>query len=549
MQGELERARERYDRRAWADAFRSLTRADAAAPLGGEDLERLAMCAYLTGRDDAYLQALDRAHRWYAEAQDLARATRCAFWLGLRLMFRGEAGPASGWLGRAQRLLERQDGASVEAGYLLLPTVQRQIDARDWKAACENAERAVQIGEQFGDGDLVAVARHLQGRALLQQGRVAAGIALLDETMVAVVAGDLSPLVTGLVYCSVIDGCQEVCAYGRAREWTCALARWCEEQPEMVAFTGVCQVHRAEIMQRQGAWPAAIEAARTAGERCTQAGNPRAAAAACYQRGEIHRLQGDCAAAEEAYGSASEHGYEPQPGLALLRLAQGQVDAAVASLKRVLSATADPMPRARQLPAYVEIMLAAGELDEAERASCELWQIAECFDTGAPGALGAVAAQSRGAVELARGDARAALVSLRAAWRVWQEVEAPYLAARARVLIALTCRALGDDDGTVLELNAARSIFQQLGARPDLARVDSLIARPAMRRAQKLTPRELQVLCLVAAGKTNKAIAAELSLSEKTIDRHVSKIFDKLDVPSRAAATAYAYTHKLICLA
>jgi DNA-binding CsgD family transcriptional regulator len=539
---ELERGRACYRQAAWADAYQSLSAADQAAPLGGDDLELLAMAAYLIGQDEDYLTALDRAHQAHLNAGQGLRAVRCAFWLGLRFLFRGETGRATGWLARAQRLLEGETHECAERGYLLLPIVEQQLAAGHFEAAFATAADAAEIGERCGDVDLIACTRHQQGRIRIRQGQVEEGLALLDEVMVAVTAGELSSLVTGLMYCSVIQACQEVYAFGRAREWTAALAEWCEEQPEMVAFTGVCRVHRAEIMQLCGAWQGAIEEAQRARERA-QGVDRRATAAALYQQAEVHRLRGEFAAAEEAYKSASRWGLEPQPGLALLRLAQGRADAAVAAIRRAMSATADPLQRTKLLPAHVEIMLAANDIQEARGACHELEEIAGSFATGV---LSAMAGYARGAVELAEGAPQAALGSLRCAFEVWQEVEAPYAAARVRVLIGLACRALGDDDGGGLELDAARAVFEQLGAAPDLARIDALIHGASPVHRHGLSRRELQVLRLVAAGKTNKAIAAELCLSEKTIDRHVSNIFAKLDVASRAAATAFAYRHKLI---
>jgi DNA-binding CsgD family transcriptional regulator len=361
--------------------------------------------------------------------------------------------------------------------------------------------------------------------------------------MVAVIAGELSPIVTGLVYCNVIAFCQEMDEVRRAREWTAALTRWCERQPDMVAHTGLCLLHRAEIMELNGAWPDALEEARRAGERFGQANNQTAAGQAFYRQGEVHRLRGEFATAEEAYREASRCGWEPQPGLALLRLAQDNAVAAAAAIRRVVGETGEPLKLARLLPAYVEIMLAEGETQEARDACRRLDELSAGHEGGMRAAQ---VAQARGAVDLADGDARAALVDLRHAWQEWQELEAPYETARARVLVGLACRALGDDDAAALELAAARSVFAELGAAPDLARVESLAPSAASGDAHGLTARELEVLRLVAAGATNKGIAAELVLSERTVDRHVSNIFAKLRVSSRSAATAFAYEHQLV---
>ncbi len=296
-------------------------------------------------------------------------------------------------------------------------------------------------------------------------------------------------------------------------------------------------------MHLHGAWPDALEEARRAGRRCAQTNNQVAAAQAFYRQGEVHRLWGESAAAEQAYREASRCGREPQPGLALLRLAQGHGDAAAAAIRRVADETTERLRRVRLLPAYVEIMLAVGDVKAAYTACRELDEIAAAYQSDM---LGAMVAHARGAVDLAAGDARAALVALRHAWEVWQELDAPYEAARVRVLVGLACRALGDDDTAALELKAARAVFAHVGAAPDLARVDSLTGRAGYVDAHGLTARELQVLRLVAAGATNRAIAAELVLSERTVDRHVSNIFTKLGVSSRAAATAYAYEHQLV---
>ena len=541
--GELEAGRELYQRRAWLDAYESLSRADQATPLGPEDLELLATAAYMLNRDHDFAATLERAHHLHLDVGDALRAVRCAFWVGVSLATRGEMGGASGWFGRAQRLLEREQRDCVERGYLLIPVLLQHVGAGDAEAAYATAADAVEIGERFRDADLVALGMHEQGHALVRQGRIEEGLRLLDETMVAVTAGELSPIVTGLVYCNVIAFCQEVYEVQRAREWTAALTRWCERQPDMVAHTGLCLLHRAEIMELDGAWQAALEEARRARERFAEGTDQPAAGRASYRQGEVHRLRGEFAAAEEAYREASRCGWEPQPGLALLRLAQGDTEAAAAAIRRVVGETDEPLRLARLLPACVEIMLAAGEIQEARNAAGRL----ELISVGHEGGMrAALVAQARGAVELADGDARTGLVALRRAWQVWQELEAPYEAARVRVLVGLACRALGDDDAAALELEAARGAFAELGAGTDLARVESLFPATGSGAAHGLTSRELEVLRLVAAGATNKAIAAELVLSERTVDRHVSNIFAKLRVPSRSAATAYAYQHELV---
>jgi DNA-binding CsgD family transcriptional regulator len=361
--------------------------------------------------------------------------------------------------------------------------------------------------------------------------------------MLAVVAGEVSPIMTGLIYCSVIEACQEVYALSRSREWTSALAHWCEQQPEMVAFTDTCLVRRSEILMLQGAWPDALAEACRACERSSQGLDRDPPGVALYQQGEVRRLRGEFATAEREYRNASQLGWEPQPGLALLRMAQGRGDAASAAIRRVLGAATDRLQRAKLLPAYVEIMLATGDI-EAGRTGCrELAEIAERFGTDV---LRAMAAHAIAAVNLAEGDARAALGPLRLAFDMWHKLEAPYEEARVRVLMGLACRALGDDEAAGLEEGAARAAFERLGAAPDVARLDTLGGRGGSPQRHPLTPRELQVLRMVVAGKTNKAIAAALFVSERTIDRHVSNILSKLDVPSRAAATAYAYDHKLL---
>jgi DNA-binding CsgD family transcriptional regulator len=538
----LESGRESYAGSRWADAYESLSLADRAAPLGAEDLTLLATSAYMLGRDDDFVETMERAHHVHLDAGEAPAAARCAFWLGINLVTRGETSRATGWFGRAHRLLEREELDCVERGYLLIPTLLQQAASGDHEAAYATAADTAAIGERFGDADLLALAGHEQGFALFRQGRVEEGLGLVDEAMVAATAGELSPIVTGLVYCSVIAGCQELFELRRAREWTVALTDWCREQPDMVAHTGQCLVHRAEIMQLHGSWQDALQEAQRAGERFAQRQSQVLAAHALYRQGEVHRLRGELAYAEAAYREASRGGWDPQPGLALLRLAQGNADAAAAAIRRVVGETKNPLKRAALLPAHVEIMLAVGDTAEASTASQDLEEIAA---GRASGVLGAMSAHARGAVSLAAGEAGAASVALRQARQVWQELEAPYETARVRELVGLACRALGDEDSAALELDAARGVFEQLGAAPDLARVDSLLAN-ARGDTHGLTERELEVLRLVAAGKSNREISAALVISEHTVARHVQNIFAKLNVSSRTAASAFAYGHNLV---
>ena len=540
--GELARGREAAGRLAWADAYTALSLADRSSPLAGEDLELLATAAYLLGRVEENLQALQRAQQIHAEGGDLRRAARCAFWLWFHLINQGELAQASGWLARANRLLEHEQQECAEHGYMLIAVAFQHVVAGDYTGARRAAARAAAIGRRVGDADLVAFALVLHGRAMVREGRVGEGLALLDEAMVAVVAGELSPPVAGTVYCSMIDACREISEWRRAHEWTAALTAWCEKQPDMITFTGQCLVHRAEILQLHGAWPQAVEEAKRAGERLVQGADRRVSGAAFYQQAEVYRVLGDFTAADDAYRQASHWGLEPQPGLALLRLAQGRNDAAAAAIRRVLAETSERFRRGKLLPAQVEIMLAVGDRPAARDAADELTGISESYDTPT---LRAAAGAAHGAVLLAEGDARAAVVALRGAWQMWRELDAPYEAARVRVLVGLGCRALGDEEAAALDLDAARSVFAQLGAAPDLARLERLDGRRAASR-HGLTMRELQVLGLLAAGKTNHAIASDLVLAEKTVDRHVSNIYTKLGVSSRAAATAYAYRQGLL---
>jgi DNA-binding CsgD family transcriptional regulator len=553
----LQRGREAFGRRAWGEAYAQLSAADHAAPLGIADLELLATAAYLIGEDEISDDLWMRAHGECLRVGDVPRAARCTFWLVLDLLTRGEMARAGGWLAQAQRLLDEGHHDCPERGLLLVLAARVRIKQGDVPAADDAACRAAEIGSRFDDADLKVFCRLGLGQARARQGKTEDATALFDEAMVAVTAGEAWPIAIGVVYCALIELCRHVFDVLRAREWTEALSRWCASQPDLVPFRGQCLVHRAEILRLSGAWARAAEEAEHACAWLSQLAARHDVSdgpgelpsfkypvgAAFYELGEIHRVRGDFARAQEAYRRASRYGTFPEPGLALLRMAQGRLKVAEAAIRRVLAQPQPPVARAGSLAACVEIMVAAGELPAARAAAEGLAALAG--RTGAP-LLCAMAAQAMGSVLLSEGEARSALGALRTAWMVWQEIEAPYDAARVRVLLGLACRALGDDDAAELELDAARRVFQRLAAVPDVARVDALTGSAARAGTRALTPRELEVIGLVASGKTNRTIAQRLSISERTVDRHVSNILMKLELSSRSAATAYAYEHGLV---
>jgi DNA-binding CsgD family transcriptional regulator/tetratricopeptide (TPR) repeat protein len=538
-----DRGRRAFDRGEWPEACERLRAAAVGGPLlEPEDLERLAVASYLTGHDDERKDLGARAHQAWLDQGAHEDAVRCAFWAGFGLVQRGEMAHGGGWLARAGTLVDQHGLDCVERGYLLLPQALLAMAGGDLDAALGRFREAAELAQRFGDRDLAALGALGRGEALLRSGRASDGMGLFDEAMVSVTAGETSPVVSGVVYCAVIDACQEAFDLRRAREWTAALDRWCAAQPGLVPYRGACLVHRAQILQVGGEWGQAMTEARRACERLADPPHP-AIGMAHYELGELHRLQGDLTEAEADYRRAHAAGRNPHPGLALLRLAQGRVDAAVAAIERAIDDARDRLSRTRLLPALVEIMLAATRAADARRAADELAGLAAGARTGV---LGAVAAHARGAVLLAEGEPRAALEALHDACWAWQDMTAPYEAAEVRVLIAEACRAVGDVDAAEMELDAARAVFERLGARPALARLDELVARAAGHATPLVTARELEVLRLVAAGRTNREIAQALSISERTVERHLGNVFTKLDVPNRAAATAYAYDHGLV---
>jgi DNA-binding NarL/FixJ family response regulator len=537
----LAAGRESFQRRAWADACRQLVEAERHAPLPVDDLERLATAAYLVGDDPRSETSWARAHQLRLDAGEAERAAWCAFWITFGLFHRGAAAPAAGWMARGARLMDDGQLDTALRGYWLMPQGIRQVGA-DPAAAYATFTEAAQIGERFRDQNLVALATHGRGRALLRQGRVADGLALLDEAMAAVVADVVVPALAGDIYCSVLEACAEIFDVRRGREWTMSMTQWCGTQPELVRYRGECLIYRAQFQQAEGAWSGAFDDAQRACDRLQSPPHP-ALGMAWYRLGDIHRLRGEFAKADHAYRQATQAGRRPQPGWSLMRLAQGDAQAALGALQTAIAETRRPHQRAQLLPAIVEVGLAVPDLEAARSAVTDLEAVAAALGAAV---LSAAASRARGALWLAEGDASSALRVLREACAAWRNLAMPYEEAETHVLIGLSAGALGDTDTRDLEFDAARQQFKRLGADAALARLAALAHPRPTRAANGLSEREVQVLQLVASGQTNRAIADTLFISEKTVARHVSNIFNKLGVSSRSAATAYAFQHRLV---
>ena len=476
---ELIRAREAYGRREWLAGYGGLSDA-APDDLTADNFVRLATAAYLTGRCNDCVQALQRAHQLNLDAGDIPAAVRGAFWLGYVLVTSGETAVGGGWVARSQRLLAEIDGDVVERGYVLLHVMYRYMFAGEFAAAGEIAEEITGYGHRYRDPDLVAMGLSSQGRLLLYRGRVPDGLVLLDESMTGVAAGEVSVIFAGNVYCAMIEACQEIADFDRAARWTAALTTWCAGQPGLVPFTGQCAVHRGQIMRAQGAFGEALIEFDLAVQRYLAAQTPRTAGLAMAERGDVLRIRGDLTAAQQAYEQAVAFGHEPQPGLALLWLAQGRAEAAAAAIGRLLGETGGPVHRSQLLPPAVEVLLAIDHRDEAATAAAELESIAGSF--GCP-PVQARADYAAALAALESGDPAAAMPLLRRARAVWERLGGRYETARCRMQLGRALRALGD-----------------LGAAPAEREAAALIG-PA--HPGGLTAREAEVLRLVAAGKTN----------------------------------------------
>jgi DNA-binding NarL/FixJ family response regulator len=537
-------ARAAFDRGEWGAAYRGLAQLATRGELSVDDVDRLATAAYLTGRDEEAFELWARAHQGSIAVGDISQAVGFGARLASVFGFKSDIGRASGWAERTRRLVEEAGLDGVEAGYLEHAAATcRVFDTGDFAGACAQFARAQKTGRRFGDRELIALAQIGEGRCRIYLGEVAEGVTLLDEGVVAVEAREVSPINTGDAYCTVIDGCHELFDIRRCHAWAESFTRWCDAQPELVLYRGQCLMHRADVMLVRGEWEDGVSEAKQACQRLAEPLNLLTLGRAHYLEGDYHRLRGAFDDAQLAYERANEYGYEPQPGLSLLRLAQGDRAAADASIRRFLSEALSPIGRARALDAHIEIALAGGDVAAARAAVEELATVATTL--GSP-FLRAQASRAAGAVQLAESTAATAIALLRRAWHAFGELDASYEAARTRVLLARACRALGDGDGEAMELRAARSTFAHLNAAPDLAALEMPATIDERELPGGLTAREVEILSLVALGKTNRAIADVLIVSEKTVASHISHILTKLGLPSRAAATAYAYDHGLI---
>ena len=537
-------AQEAFVRQDWFTALEAFRSVSERGKMSAGDWFDLADSAWWIGDIDLALSAWENAHHRYEEAGELRRAAMAAMFIAAHSIERGDAAAGSGWLRRTHRLLaEAQEGA--EHGYPLYFEVFAAMGRGDLDEAIHAARRMQEIGRRFNDPNLVAIGLVGEGRAHLKGGEVTGGMALLDEAMVCALSDGLHPTWAGAVYCHLMDACHELAELRRAGEWTDAASRWCERLrlPDGALYRGICRVHRAQVLHVRGLWDEAEEEASRACRGVVRL-HLGTVAEGHYEIGEIRRLRGDLDGAEHAFRQAHRLGRDPQPGLALVRLAEGRVDAAATSVATALEGTDEPLGRARLLIAQVPIAIAAGDVRSARAAADELHVISERFESSG---LAAAACQARGSVLVAEGHAEQALRVLRGACRMWQDLDAEHTAASVRVVLADAYRAVGDDDAAQLELDAARAVFAKMGARLDVERVDG--ARRPVELPGGLTEREVEVLRLVAAGNTNREIAEVLFISERTVHRHVSNIFVKIGVTSRTAAVAFAFEHGLASVA
>ena len=530
-------ARAALARWAWGEA---LELASGAGPVEGpaeaDRLDIVAEASWWLSRLDDCIDAREEAFRRYEAAGNRCRAGYVAVRLWEHHVMKTRSAIAGAWLRRARTVLGDEHGCTAY-GALVLREAEVAHGGGDLDGAREKAEDALALARELESVDLEAEALQTIGRILIDAGRHAEGLSHLDDAMLSAAEGRLSPYSTGKVQCSMISACEQLGDLRRAAEWTDATLRWSERHP-LAMWPGICRVHHASLLQQRGDWPAAEREARRACVELDGFHVPNVAAG-YVEIGEIRRRLGDLEGAEEAFRRAEELCGQQSAGLALVRLAQGRVDAAATIIGRMLAEqTWNQLARAKLLPAQVQIAVAAGDLDTAEDAAAELERVAAAYDSGA---LSAASLSARGRILLARGESEAACTTLQQAVRQWHQLEVPYEVATARLLLGHACRTCGDEDGATRSLAQAAEIFERLGAAVDAA--PSAGATDVASLPRGLTEREAEVLRLVASGLSNKELAASLHLSERTVARHLSNIFTKIGVTSRTAAAAFAYEH------
>ena len=474
-------ARNAASRQSWREAFEAYEQLDQAT-LSAEDLERYGEAAWWRGKLGDAIRLREQAYVAYSgEGKDLP-AARVALTLSWDEANRGAFSVARGWFATAERLLANEE-ESAEHGRAALTRASTAMFAEgNYPLAIENFDRAYELARRFGDRDTQMLAIAGKGRALMKSGEIEQGLQLLDEGSAAAVSGELQAYSTTLVYCMTISSCQDVGDFRRAAEWTEAANRWCDRL-DVTGFPGACRIHRAELMRLRGDLEAAEKVALAACDELHDF-ERYITAMGHYEIGEIRRRLGDFATADEAYARANELGHDPQPGLALLHLAEGKIDAAVAGITRSLDEVEEPLSRLRRLPAQVEIAVASRDLKTARSAAAELEKVVDSYEIGghrAP-AFDAAVHIAAGRIALAEGDTDEAVLRLRQARDQWREVGAPFETAQARLLLGLAFRRHGDEHAASAELDAAQSTFERIGARADAERVAELLGRQQTRR-------------------------------------------------------------------
>jgi DNA-binding NarL/FixJ family response regulator len=535
----LREAWARHDWQAAYDAAVTVQVSGSDRAVEAERLDLFADAAWWLGRLDRCIEARDGAYAIFDELGEHRQAGQCAVWLYEHHCLKCQPAMASGWLRRARRALEH-DLDCVEHGALLLREAEVAHGRGELEPAAAVAQRVVDLGRRLGSTDLEAEALQTLGRLLIDQGQPHEGLARLDEAMLFAVEGRLGPYATGKVYCSLVGACEDLGDLGRAAEWTEATSRWAQQHPFAI-FPGICRVHRAAALEWRGEL---AEAEREATQACAELIGLHVpnAAAAFTEVGDLRRRLGDLDGAEAAFTKAEELCGHPSAGMALLRLAQGRIEEATGIISRALDEQPwNRLARARLLPARAQIAVAVGDLAAAAAAVGELQAIAEEFDT-APQHAATHTARAR--LQLAEHDANAACATARRALTSWLDLDVPYEVATARTILGQALHKAGDDSAAAASFVAAEALFDQLGARLDARQVQNRTDCPTLPAG--LTDREAEVLRLVADGRSNKEIATGLHLSTKTVSRHLSNIFTKIDVSSRSAATAFAFEHHLV---